>query len=259
MFAICACWKPATLSNNNPQSLIPDPLSPKQEKTLNPFGIISFSSETLGIIGVTLRMSLASTFIASFIGTILGLFLERGRFPGKRIAVRICRTLMGTPPVVAGLVVYLLLMRRGPFGAWGILFTVQAMVIAQVLIITPIVAGMVYTYASRSAPAIRSFAKTMGASPFQTQLLLVKEMSGEIYFSIITAFSRAISEVGAVMIVGGNIQYKTRTMTTAISMLRNTGDFAQGITLGILLLLIAFALQSLSDLLHKGEMPEDNM
>ena len=226
---------------------------------MNIFGLLNISTETLGIIGVTLKMSLASTFIASILGTILGLFLEKGRFPGKRITVRICRTLMGTPPVVAGLVVYLLLMRRGPFGSWGLLFTVQAMVIAQVFIITPIIAGMVYTYASRSAPAIRAFAKTMGADRFQTQLLLIKEMSGEIYFAIITAFSRAISEVGAVMIAGGNIQHKTRTMTTAISMLRNTGDFAQGITLGILLLLIAFMLQSLSDLLRKDAMPEENL
>jgi tungstate transport system permease protein len=166
---------------------------------------------------------------------------------------------MGTPPVVAGLVVYLLLMRRGPLGSWQLLFTVRAMVIAQTLIITPIITGMVYTYASRSAPAIRAFAKTMGANRAQTQILLVKEMSGEFYFAIISAFNRSISEVGAVMIVGGNIQHKTRTMTTAISMLRNTGDFTRGITLGVLLLVIAFVLQSLSDFLHKGEIPEENI
>jgi tungstate transport system permease protein len=158
---------------------------------------------------------------------------------------------MGTPPVVAGLVVYLLLMRRGPLGFLGILFTVQAMVIAQVILITPIITGLVYTYAVRCAPAIRVFAKTMGADRIQTLFLFVKEMKGEFYFAIITAFSRAISEVGAVMIVGGNIQHRTRTMTTAIAMLRNMGDFSQGITLGILLMVIAFALQSLSDLFHK--------
>ena len=223
------------------------------------FSVIDFRAELLGIIGTTLKMSLASTFIATIIGIILGLFLERGRFPGKRIAVRLCRTLMGMPPVVAGLVVYLLLMRRGPFGAWGLLFTIEAMVLAQVVLITPIIAGMVYTYASRSGPAIRAFAKTMGASRFQTEMLFAKEMSAEIYFAVITAFSRAISEVGAVMIVGGNIQHKTRTMTTAISMLRNTGDFAQGITLGVLLLLIAFTLQSLSDFIRKVEVPEENL
>ena len=222
-------------------------------------GLFIFNPETLGIIGVTLRMSLVSSLIASVMGIGLGLLLERSRFPLKRIVVRICRTLMGTPPVVAGLVVYLLLMRRGPFGAWGLLFTVPAMVIAQVFIITPIITGMVYTYASRSAPAIRAFAKTMGAGRFQTQVLLIKEMSGEIYFALISAFSRAISEVGAVMIVGGNIQNKTRTMTTAISLLRNTGDFGQGITLGILLLLIAFILQSLSDLLRRNNTAEENI
>ena len=217
------------------------------------WGVLNFSSETLGIIGTTMRMSLVSTLISTVFGTVLGLLLEKNRFPGKRIVVRICRTLMGTPPVVAGLVVYLLLMRRGPLGSWGLLFTVQAMVIAQVIIITPIITGMVYTYAVRSAPAIRAFAKTMGADRFQTQVLFIKEMSGEFYFAVITAFSRAISEVGAVMIVGGNIQGKTRTMTTAISMLRNMGDFSQGITLGILLLAIAFVLQSLSDVLRKSD------
>ena len=204
-------------------------------------------------------MSLASTFIGSVLGVALGLLLERSSFPGKRVAVRICRTLMGTPPVVAGLVVYLLLMRRGPLGSWGLLFSVRAMVIAQVFIITPIITGMVYTYAVRSAPAIRAFARTMGADRTQTQFLFVREMSGEIYFAVITAFSRAISEVGAVMIVGGNIQHKTRTMTTAISMLRNMGDFSQGITLGVILLVIAFILQSLSDLLRKGEIAEENL
>jgi tungstate transport system permease protein len=203
-------------------------------------------------------MSLASTVIAAFLGIILGLLLERNRFPGKRIVVRLCRTFMGTPPVVAGLVVYLLLMRRGPFGFMGLLFTVEAMVIAQVIIITPIITGMIYTCATRSAPEIRAFARTMGANRLQARILCVKEMSGEMYFAIITAFSRAISEVGAVMIVGGNIQYKTRTMTTAISMLRNTGDFGQGITLGVLLLVIAFVLQSLSDFFRRGEWQAEN-
>jgi tungstate transport system permease protein len=223
------------------------------------FNMQYFSSELMGIIGVTMRMSLASTLIASLLGTVFGLSLEKSRFPLKRILVRICRTLMGTPPVVAGLVVYLLLMRRGPFGAWGLLFTVEAMIIAQVFIITPIVTGMVYSSAQRLAPAIRAFAKTMGAGGFQTRILLLKEMSGEIYFCVIAAFSRSISEVGAVMIAGGNIQHKTRTMTTAISMLRNTGDFAQGITLGVMLLVIAFILQSLSDLLFRGDTSDENL
>jgi tungstate transport system permease protein len=221
-------------------------------------GIINLSSDTLSIVGVTLRMSLFSTLISTVLGTIFGLLLEKHNFPGKSIVVRICRTLMGMPPVVAGLIVYLLLMRQGPLGFLGLLFTVRAMVIAQVILITPIITCMVYTYAVRCAPAIRVFAKTMGAERFQTQLLFIREMKGEIYFAVVTAFSRAISEVGAVMIVGGNIQYRTRTMTTAITMLRQMGDFSQGITLGILLLIIAFSLQTLSDFLRKNEKIEEN-
>jgi tungstate transport system permease protein len=220
---------------------------------------MTFDFETLEIIGVTLKMSLASTSIASILGIVFGLFLERNNFPGKPIVVRICRTLMGMPSVVAGLIVYLLLMRKGPFGSWNLLFTMKAMVMAQVFLITPIITGMIYTYARRSAPAIRDFAKTMGANRFQTYFLFVKEMSSEIYFAVITAFSRSISEVGAVMIVGGNIQHKTRTMTTAISMLRNLGNFSQGVTLGLFLLLIAFTLQTLSDFIHKEELFEENL
>ncbi|MCL2179914.1 MAG: ABC transporter permease [Treponema sp.] len=222
------------------------------------WGIINLSADTLSIIGVTLRMSFFSTLISTILGAAFGLLLEKHSFHGKKIVVRICRTLMGMPPVVAGLIIYLLLMRRGPLGFLGILFTVQAMVIAQVFLITPIITGMIYTYAARSAPSIRAFAKTMGAGRLQTYFLFIKEMSGEFYFVVVTAFARAISEVGAVMIVGGNIQHKTRTMTTAISMLRNMGDFSQGITLGILLLLIAFLLQTLSDFLRRNERNEEN-
>ena len=222
------------------------------------WGFINLSPDTLSIIEVTLRMSFFSTIISTMLGVTFGLLLEKNQFPGKRIVVRICRTLMGMPPVVAGLIVYLILMRQGPLGFLGLLFTVRAMVIAQVVLITPIITGMVYTYAARSAPAIRMFARTMGANRFQTQLLFVREMRGEIYFAGITAFSRAISEVGAVMIVGGNIMHRTRTMTTAITMLRNMGDFSQGITLGILLLVFAFVLQALLDFLRKPEINEEN-
>jgi tungstate transport system permease protein len=214
--------------------------------------------ETLEIISVTLRMAFASTAIGSVLGTVLGLLLEKAEFPGKKLVVRICRTLMGTPPVVAGLLVYILFRRRGLLGQFNLLYTIRVMIIAQVCIITPIVCGMVYTYAARSAPRIRAFAKTMGAGRRQTNLLVVREMSNEIYFAVISAFSRAISEVGAVMIVGGNLRHKTRTMTTAISMLNNMGEFDQAVILGIILLVIAFLLQSLSDFLRRGETALEN-
>jgi len=223
--------------------ILPNPLTP----------------EVLGIIGTTLRMALASTFAGSAIGIALGLLLEKARFPGKGLVLRLCRTLMCAPPVVVGLAVYLLLMRRGPLGFLGLVFTVPGMVIAQVLIITPIVCGMVHSYAARSAPQIRAFAKTMGSGPLQTRLLLIREMRGEIYFAVIAAFGRAISEVGAVMIVGGNIQGRTRTMTTAISMMQNMGNHEQAITLGIALLIMAFLIQSMSDFIHRERPVEENI
>jgi tungstate transport system permease protein len=219
---------------------------------------LAFNVEILGIIGVTLRMALASTAIGAALGIVLGLLLEKTKFPGKRIVVRICRTLMGTPPVVAGLVVYLLLMRRGPLGFLELLFTVRGMVIAQILILTPILSCMVYSYACRFAPRIRAFAKIIGADSGQARLLMIREMSNEIYFVVITGFSRAISEVGSVMIVGGNIQHKTRTMTTAISLMRNIGSYGEAITLGVLLLVIAFLLQSISDFLRRETAETEN-
>ncbi|MCL1992867.1 MAG: ABC transporter permease [Spirochaetes bacterium] len=212
---------------------------------------IEFTPEILGIIEVTMRMSLASTVIGSVIGIALGLLLERVNFPGKLIVVRLCRTLMGTPPVVVGLVVFLLLMRRGPLGFFGWLFTVPGMIFAQVAIIIPIACGMTYSYAVRSAPQLRAFAKTMGANAMQTRLLMIKEMSGEMYFVVITAFGRAISEVGSVMIVGGNIQGNTRVMTTAITLMLNMGRFNEAITLGVMLIMISFLLQSLAGFFHK--------
>lgn len=212
--------------------------------------------EVLGIIGVTLRMAFFSTGISAVLGIFLGLWLERADFPGKRIVVRINRTLMGVPPVVTGLIVYLLLMRKGPLGMFQMLFTVRAMVFAQVLIITPIICGMVYSSACRRADAIRAFGRSMGANRVQTQLLLVRELGHEIYFAVITGFGRSISEVGAVMIVGGNIQFKTRTMTTAITLLRNKGSYGEAVFLGAVLLILAFLIQSVTDAL-RGEEPTD--
>jgi len=205
------------------------------------------------IITTTLQVTLPSTVISLVLGTLLGLLLERTRFPGKKLIIRINRTLMGVPPVVIGLVGYLLFMRKGIFGFLDILFTVQVMIVAQVMIITPIICGLVYSVAERNAGHIRAFGVTMGANRLQMQLLLIRELSPEIYFAGITGFGRAISEVGAVMIVGGNIQGKTRTMTTAITLLRNKGNYAEAITLGVILLVIAFFIQIIADSLRRKE------
>lgn len=218
-----------------------------------------FTDESiLSAIKVTLIMAVCSCAISSIIGITCGLLLERFDFSGKGLIIRINRTLMGMPPVVAGLVVYLLLMRRGPLGMLGWLFTIPGMVVAQTLIITPIVTGMVHQHAVNKAPAIREFCKTMGADRWQTTLTILKEMRHDIYFCIVTAFGRSISEVGSVMLVGGNIKGRTRTMTTAISLLKSQGIFTEGIALGLTLLIMAFIIQWIGDWLRKEEDINEN-
>ena len=201
----------------------------------------------LSAIKVTFEMAFASTLISSVIGVAFGLWLQSHEFAGKKVVIRINRTLMGAPPVVIGLIVYLLTMRGGPLGPLSLLFTVGGMILAQTLIITPIISGMVYSYAESAVPAIRAFARTMGAVKRQTDRLIISELRNEIYFCIITGFGRAISEVGSVMLVGGNIKGHTRTMTTMISLLKSQGIYSEGIGLGLLLLIMAFILQSLAD------------
>ena len=216
-----------------------------------------FDAEALAIITLTLRMTILSTAISSIIGIPLGLWLDHASFAGKRLVVMVNRTLMASPPVVVGLVVYLILMRNGPLGFLGLLFTFEAMVIAQVLLITPIICGIVYTASQRNSERIRIFALTMGADKRQTRRLQIKELSNEIFFSVITGYGRAMSEVGAIMIVGGNIRHHTRTMTTTISLLRNRGEIEQAVFLGAVLMLIAFSVQMIADFLRKRERRAD--
>ena len=217
---------------------------------------------TVGVIDsirVTLVMSFWSTLIASMLGIFLGLVLEQTKFPGKKLVVRVNRTLMGAPPVVIGLLTYMLLRKKGPFGALRWVFTIKGMVAAQVLIITPIVCGMVYSYAVRTAPSIRAFARTMGADRHQTARLLLREMKNEIYFAVESGYGRSISEVGAVFLVGGNIKNSTRTMTTAISTLKGAGDYYEGVFLGVILMLLAFAVQTLAEHFRQEETPDENL
>ena len=212
----------------------------------------------LSAIKVTFEMAFASTLISAVLGVAFGLWLQNHVFPGKKAVVRINRTLMGVPPVVIGLLVYMLTMRGGPLGPLALLFTVKGMILAQVLIITPIISGMVFSYAESAVPAIRAFAKTMGADKKQTDRLIISELRNEIYFCIITGFGRAISEVGSVMLVGGNIKGHTRTMTTMISLLKSQGIYSEGIGLGVLLLLMAFILQTLGDYVRKEQIRDEN-
>ncbi len=217
-----------------------------------------FEDGALDAIKVTFVMATCSTAISAIIGIRLGLLLERNDFAGKKIVIRINRTLMGVPPVVVGLVVYMLIMNRGPLGFLDMLFTIEGMILAQTLIITPIICGMTYSSALRVAPQVRYFGKCIGAGEKDTKKLIRKELNKELFFAIVTGFGRAISEVGAVMMVGGNILNSTRTMTTSISLLKSQGIFTEGILLGGILLVMAFILQWIADWLRKEKVQLDN-
>ncbi len=202
--------------------------------------VFSFDKELWQIIGVTMRMSLTSTTISCLLGIPLGVLFGSTNFRGKTMLMRVLHTLMGLPPVVAGLFVFLLLSRSGPLGSLRLLFTVEAMIIAQCVLITPIVAGLSSSIVGATAPALLEKAKGLHLSRKTILKLLLAENKITLVSVVLTGFGRAISEVGAVSLVGGNIMFKTRVMTTAIMLETNKGNFEFAIALGILLLLIAF-------------------
>ena len=209
--------------------------------------------ELLQIIGVTLRMSFFSTTISCIVGMPLGVLLSKGSFKGKKAVVRIINTLMGLPPVVAGLLVYILFTRYGPFGRLGILFTVKAMVIAQCILIIPVVISLTRSVISVRAAQLIETAKGMGLPSVKIFSLLLNENRISLLSVALTAFGRSIAEVGAVSLVGGNIQWKTRVMTTAILLETNKGNFSFALALGIVLLIIALLVNVIASLLVKED------
>lgn len=205
------------------------------------------------IIGVTLQMSVLSTSISALLGLPLGIWIGSNDFRGKQWVQRINSTLMGLPPVVAGLAVMLILSRSGPLGQWKLLYTVTAMVIAQVVLITPILTGLTSNLVSLRAPQIRETAAGMGLSPIKRMLYTAYDCRVQFVSTILAGFGRAIAEVGAVQIVGGNVQYKTRVMTTAIMLQTNMGHFEFAIALGLVLLVISFTINALVQRLSDGQ------
>ncbi len=198
--------------------------------------IMSGSRELNNILAVTARMSLSSSLIALLIGVPLGIWLGSCRFKGRGVLLVGFRTLMGLPPVVCGLLFYMLFSGVGPLRHLRLLFTVKAMIIAQVVLITPIVVCNMEAYVSGIAADVRETAKGLGLGGIKTFLLLANECSYQIISAYLLAFSRAIAEVGAVSMVGGAISWKTMVMTTAIMQYTNRGDFTLAVALGIILL-----------------------
>ncbi|WP_242946287.1 ABC transporter permease [Geosporobacter subterraneus] len=207
--------------------------------------LFSLDQEVYKIIMLSLSVSLTATFISSIIGAPLGIFIGIKNFPFKRILVRLLYTMMSIPPVIAGLVVFLIISRKGPFGYLGLVYTPAAMIIAQSCLITPIIMGIVYNGTKERGSLIKALGKTLGASSGQAMLLLIRELRTNILSAVVTGYGRAVSEVGAVMIVGGNIKGHTRVMTTTIAMLQSMGDYSTAIAIGIVLLGISFLINSI--------------
>ena len=201
--------------------------------------ILSADRELLDILSVTAEMSLQSSIFALILGLPIGIWLGACRFPGRNVLLVVNRTLMGMPPVVCGLLFYMLFSGVGPFRHLKLLFTVDIMIMAQIVLITPIVVGNMETYVSAVAPTIRETARGLGLGKIKTFLLLCNECVYQIISAYLLAFSRSIAEVGAVSMVGGAIAWKTNVMTTAIMQYTNQGDFSKGIALGIILIVLA--------------------
>lgn len=214
--------------------------------------LISGDALLVSIIAVTLKMTLFSSCTALLLGAPYGVLLASARFPGRRALIILNRTFMGLPPVVCGLLCYMLFSGVGPLRALKLLFTVAGMVIAQVMLITPIVAGSMETALSPLVDGIRESARGLGLSRGRTFLLTLNESKYALFSSYLLGFGRAMAEVGAVTMIGGAIAYKTNVMTTAIMMYTNMGDFTYALALGILLLIISLAVNVLAHLLQRS-------
>lgn len=217
--------------------------------------IVSGDAELLDILSVTARMSLSSSLIALLLGVPFGIWLGSCRFRGRGALLVINRTFMGMPPVVCGLIFYLLFSGVGPFRHLKLLYTVKIMILAQVVLIFPIVAGNMESYVTGIAGPVKESARGIGLSRGRTFLLLCRECTYQVFSVYLLAFARAIAEVGAVSMVGGAIAWKTNVMTTAIMEYTNKGNFSLGIALGLILMSLSLLVNIMISLLQRRLSP----
>jgi tungstate transport system permease protein len=206
-------------------------------------------AELLGIVALSVRVSLTAGIVALLIGAPFGALLAITRFRGRQVVIVLTNALLGLPPVVVGLALYLLLSRSGPLGAAGLLFTPTAMVIAQTLLATPIVVALVHRPASLLWAEYGDLARIDGLSTLRSIGLLFALGRTSLLTAFLAAFGRAIAEVGAIIIVGGNIRGFTRTMTTAIALETSKGDMPLALGLGLILLALSVAVSTVAFLL----------
>lgn len=220
--------------------------------------IMQLDAEIVQVTLLSLQVSLTALILSAVIGIPAGAAMALKDFPGKKILLNIVYTLMGLPPVLAGLLVYLLLTWRGPLGQYELLFTPTAMVFAQVLLATPIIWGLTARAVMALEQNVYDTAVTLGASRRQAALSLIRESRMGIIAALTTALGRVIAEVGAVMLVGGNIRWATRVLTTSIVLETRMGNFSTALALGIILLTIAFLINLIIIMLEKRTFRYDN-
>lgn len=204
--------------------------------------IISFDPEVMEIAARTLRIAGTSCLLASLISLPLASLIHFRQFRGKRVLINIIQTLFSVPTVIVGLFVFVLLSRAGPLGELGILFTPAAMVIGQMILITPILLGLTISALNGVSKEIIETATSLGASGFQLVLLVLREARYAVLTALILGFGRALSELGVAMMVGGNIRGFTRVMTTALSLATTRGELEMALALGIILLFLALVI-----------------
>ena len=202
----------------------------------------SIDPQLVEIVSVSLKVSSSSTLIASLVGVPAGFLIAFREFPGKRLLITILNTLLALPTVVVGLFVYAFISRRGILGVLDLLYTQKAMIIGQVILIIPIITVFTISAISRIDERYRKTAMTLGANALQTAWVIIREARFAIMAAIIAAFGRVIAEVGISMMLGGNAKGFTRTMTTAMALEYDKGEFVLGVALGIVLLTVSFGL-----------------
>ena len=216
--------------------------------------LLSLDPELYGIVFLSLKISTIAVILSALVGIPVGAVIALKEFKGKNVLINMINTLMGIPPVVVGLVVYILLSNQfGIFGNLRLLFTQTAMVMAQTMLATPIIMGLTIVALQGLNPLLPKTAISLGANRYQLVWILIREARYSIGSSIIVAFGRLLAEVGAVMMVGGNIRYQTRVMTTAIALQKGMGEFQEALALGIILLILSLFITTGIDMIRRGK------
>jgi len=227
------------------------------EGFLKAFSLIyNLDQELLGIILLSLKVSGTALIVSSIIGVPAGAVIGLKKFSGRGFIITLLNTFMGLPPVVVGLFAYLLLSRSGPLGFMGLLYTPSAMVAAQTILALPIVASLCHSAIVSVDPIIGQAAITLGATPYQKAVAIIKEARYGILSCIIAGFGRVMAEVGAILIVGGNIAGYTRVMTTTIALETDKGNFELALALGVILLIISLIINIALHLIQRKGMAE---